>query len=145
MVRIIQPLLSESEAAALAKVLEYLETEREDFLAADPEDRARHIYQHVLTLGQLLQRPRFDLGRIMLTPGADEALKSSGQEAWKFLARHASGDWGEVPPEDWEENELSLMRELRLLSAYRTGKGERLWVITEADRSVTTLLLPEEY
>ncbi len=62
-----------------------------------------------------------------------------------FLARHEQGDWGEVCNEDKQENEYSVTKRLRILSAYRTSKDVKLWVITEADRSVTTILLPNEY
>lgn len=62
-----------------------------------------------------------------------------------YLARHASRDWGDVPPEDWEENEFSIERELRVLSAYTLRNGTKILIITEADRSVTTILLPSEY
>jgi hypothetical protein len=145
MVRIIQPLLSEAQHRALERVIEYLESERQDFLAAEPHERTLHIYQDILTLRTITRPTRFDLGRFAQTPGAADALERAGQEPSDFLARHAAGDWGEVTPDDWEENEFSVTRELRILSAYRTRKGERIWVITEADRSFTTLLLPEEY
>ncbi len=62
----------------------------------------------------------------------------------KLLERHQSGDWGEAPAEDARENEFSVKHGFRVLSSYRVA-GERLWVITEADRSATTLLLPDEY
>jgi hypothetical protein len=62
-----------------------------------------------------------------------------------FLARHAIGDWGELEPTDVAENKYSLIHGFRLLSSYQTDAGEKLWIITEADRSATTLLLPEEY
>lgn len=88
---------------------------------------------------------RFPLGQVVATSGVLEALREANQSPLEFLARHVRGDWGDVCPEDSMENELSLENGFRLLSAYRTLKGERLWVITEADRSVTTLLLPEEY
>jgi hypothetical protein len=71
----------------------------------------------------------------------EEALESP----LGFLARHASRDWGEVPPEDWEENEFSINNELRVLSAYSLRNGTKIWIITEADRSATTILLPSEY
>jgi hypothetical protein len=61
------------------------------------------------------------------------------------LSRHAIGDWGELEPADVAENEYSVAHGLRLLSSYRTDVGERLWINTEADRSATTLFLPEEY
>jgi hypothetical protein len=89
--------------------------------------------------------PKFSLGQIVATPGALRAFAESREEPFSFLYRHASGDWGELDAEDQKENELSLSEGFRLLSAYRLKTGERLWIITEADRSVTTLLLPEEY
>jgi hypothetical protein len=88
---------------------------------------------------------RFPLGETFMTPGAEEALQIAGQTAIEFLRRHISGDWGELSEDDVEANELSLTKECRLLSAYRTVKGERIWIITEADRSATTILLPSEY
>jgi hypothetical protein len=89
--------------------------------------------------------PRFPLGRVVATPGALRALDESGESAFDFLYRHASGDWGELDEEDKRENELSLAHGFRVLSAYRLRSDEKLWIITEADRSVTTLLLPEDY
>ncbi len=89
--------------------------------------------------------PRFGLGRLVMTIGAREALDESGEPPFKFIARHVSGDWGELEPEDKAENELSIREGFRILSHYRTSKGVRLYVITEADRRATTLLLPEEY
>jgi hypothetical protein len=89
---------------------------------------------------------RFTLGQTFITPGAEEALQIAGQTAIEFLRRHMSCDWGsELSDEDVQENELSLKEGFRLLSAYRTGKGQKLWIITEADRSATTVLLPSEY
>lgn len=85
------------------------------------------------------------LGVTVATPGALEALKEADESPWEFFNRHATGDWGEISPEDREENELSLKEGLRVLSAYTLSTGVKLWVITEADRSVTTILLPEEY
>ena len=88
---------------------------------------------------------RFALGQTFITPGAEEALQIAGQTATEFLRRHMSGDWGELSDEDVKENEFSLKEGLRLLSAYQTGKGQKLWIITVADRSATTILLPSEY
>jgi hypothetical protein len=88
---------------------------------------------------------RFTLGQIVATPGAIRSLNESGQSPFEFLRRHVSGDWGELDDDDKRENELSLREGFRLLSAYRLTTGVKLWIITEADRSVTTLLLPEEY
>jgi hypothetical protein len=88
---------------------------------------------------------RFVLGQTFITPGAEEAIQIAGQTAIEFLRRHMSCDWGEVSEEDAQENEFSLKEGFRLLSAYQTGKGQQLWIITEADRSATTVLLPSEY
>ena len=85
------------------------------------------------------------LGRLYATPGAIEALERSGQSPLEFLVRHGRGDWGEVCAEDWRLNDESRTNGTRILSAYRTKSGDRIWVITEADRSATTVLLPEEY
>lgn len=89
--------------------------------------------------------PRFSLGQVVATPGALRALEISGESPLEFLRRHVTGDWGELDEDDRRENELSLREGFRLLSSYRLRSGEKLWIITEADRSVTTLLLPEEY
>lgn len=88
---------------------------------------------------------RFALGQTYITPGAEEALMIAGQTGIEFLRRHISNDWGELSDDDVRENELSLKEGFRLLSAYRTAKGQKLWIITEADRSATTILLPDEY
>ena len=87
----------------------------------------------------------FPLGRIVATPSALRALERANQSAAIFLTRHAARDWGELDREDSRENEYSLAHGFRLLSSYTTAAGEKLWIITEADRSATTLLLPEEY
>jgi hypothetical protein len=88
---------------------------------------------------------KFRLGQLLATPGALQAIEESGQAPGDFLSRHLAGDWGQVCPEDWRLNDQALKDGSRLLSAYQTARGVKLWVITEADRSVTTLLLPEEY
>jgi hypothetical protein len=122
-------------------------------------DRARQIYERdpnprslaVLETGlailvQELHRPgKFELGQLVMTPGADEAMREAQHVPPEFLLRHKHGDWGDLPPEDIQENERALRLGSRLFSAYRTRTEDRLWVITEWDRSVTTLLLPEEY
>ncbi len=88
---------------------------------------------------------RFELGRLVATPGALEAMEEAGQMAREFLARHIAGDWGDLSEDDKRENDFSATRRLRILSAYHTRRGVKLWIITEADRSATTILLPEEY
>ena len=94
---------------------------------------------------QISKQPAFELGQIVATPGALAALKKAGQQPGEFLTRHVNREWGDIPDEDRKENEYSLEHGFRLLSAYKTNAGDRLWLITEADRSVTTSLLPEEY
>lgn len=89
------------------------------------------------------ESPRFPLGRLLITPGARQRLNPDDVHA--CIERHAAGDWGECSPVDREENEYSLTRHLRLLSVYRDRDGTKFWVITEADRSATTVLLPEDY
>ena len=84
------------------------------------------------------------LGRIVATPGALEILTEAGEDLRLLLARHASGDWGDLDAHDRRENQRSLKHSWRVLSSYPVG-GNTVWVITEADRSVTTVLLPEEY
>ncbi len=90
-------------------------------------------------------KPLFPLGQVVATPAALSAIEKAGQQPEEFLARHVSGDWGELNKHDVAENELSLQHGLRLLSAYHTSAGEKLWIITEADRASTCILLPEEY
>jgi hypothetical protein len=87
----------------------------------------------------------FRLGQIVATPGALQALERAGETPQKFLERHVCGDWGDLDEEDRQENALSLEHSFRLLSAYQTTAGEKLWVITEANRTLTTILLPAEY
>jgi hypothetical protein len=89
--------------------------------------------------------PLFALGVIVATPGALAALDEHATNASTLLSRHQSGDWGDVPPEDARENNMSVVSGFRILSSYAIGDDTRIWIITEADRSVTTLLLPEEY
>jgi hypothetical protein len=88
---------------------------------------------------------RFPLGRIVATPGALAALEEAGEIPDTFLKRHVTGDWGEVDEHDRQENEFSVAHGFRLLSAYTVTNGTKLWIITEADRSATTILLPSEY
>lgn len=94
---------------------------------------------------ETVEKRKFSLGRVVATPGVLSALEECKGNATAYIGRHQSGDWGDVPPEDAEENELSLKSGFRLLSSYKLGDGTKIWIITEADRSVTTLLLPEEY
>ncbi len=86
----------------------------------------------------------FPLGRVVATPRALKLLSEAGEGPFDYLARHSSGDWGELCAFDRRQNEIALREGLRIFSSYDTPAG-RCWVITEADRSVTTILLPEEY
>lgn len=88
---------------------------------------------------------RFPLGRTVATPGALEALIGARETPLPYLMRHVAGDWGELDQDDKAENESAIENGLRILSAYRLSDGTKIWVITEADRSATTILLPEEY
>jgi hypothetical protein len=97
------------------------------------------------TANTTVSTARFPLGQTVITRGALDALNEARQSALEFFLRHQSGDWGEVCDEDKRENEFSLAHGFRLLSAYRTKAGAKLWALTEADRSATTILLPSEY
>jgi hypothetical protein len=85
----------------------------------------------------------FPLGQVVATPGALEALAQAGQTAEEFLVRHVTGDWGDLDAQDVQENQAALARGGRLLSAYHLRDGTKLWLISEWDRSVTTVLLPQ--
>ncbi len=86
---------------------------------------------------------RFLLGQVVITPGALQVLPA--REVWESMQRHVRGDWGDVCEGDWALNDEALTQEGRLQSWYRTRQGTRFWIITEWDRSLTTVLLPEEY
>lgn len=89
-------------------------------------------------------RPLFPTGVQMITPGALEALESAGVKPANLITRHVSGDFGDLCPEDIEENLKAIEKGWRVFSAYQIGK-ERVWVITEATRDLTTILLASEY
>jgi hypothetical protein len=89
-------------------------------------------------------RAQLPLGRVVATPGALKVLKKTGEQPFDCLARHATGDWGELCAFDRRQNEIALRDGYRILSSYDAPAGT-VWIITEADRSITTILLPEEY
>ncbi|WP_028208842.1 SH3 domain-containing protein [Paraburkholderia nodosa] len=90
--------------------------------------------------------PRFPMRHPVITPAAQAALDAAGIEGVLLLARHIHGDWGDLSTEDLATNELALLTGKRLLSSYNLPDGQsKVWIITEADRAVTTILLPEEY
>jgi len=91
------------------------------------------------------RRPRFRMGQPVLTLAAQSALEQIGVSPTALLARHLHGDWGELDAADIPSNELARLIHRRLLSSYVIPGGGRVWIITEADRSVTTILLPGDY
>lgn len=86
---------------------------------------------------------KFHLGRLLATPSALQSIPTD--EMLAALRRHTVGDWGQMTGHDWEANELALTDRSRLFSVYRSTQGVKFWIITEADRSATTVLLPEDY
>ena len=86
----------------------------------------------------------FQLGAVVMTQGAKRLMEELELDPAHYLARHVTGDWGDLSADDKKENDYSVTRSLRIFSAYGTG-GSKLWIITEADRSVTTILRPDEY
>jgi hypothetical protein len=96
-------------------------------------------------MSQMVIQPLFSLGQVVSTPGALEALETAGQGPEEFLERHRFGDWGELDPHDRNVNDQAVKHGGRVFSAYQTSDGVKMWVITEADRSTTTFLLPSEY
>lgn len=87
----------------------------------------------------------FELGTTVATPGALAALEQVGTEPVELIARHLSGDWGEIDEHDKRVNQEALASGGRLFSAYTLVDGTRIWVITESDRSITTILMPSDY
>lgn len=92
-----------------------------------------------------VQTLRFPLGQLVATPGALEAIEEAGQSPREFLRCHAQLEQGCLSDADHQENLFSVDKPLRIFSSFKTKKDCKLWVITEADRSATTILLPEEY
>jgi hypothetical protein len=89
--------------------------------------------------------PKFELGQVVQTAGAMQAAQNTGELFGQYLRRHIMGDWGECCADDVKENEWSLENGERLMSVYLMSDKTKIWVITERDRSVTTILLPSEY
>lgn len=90
-------------------------------------------------------KPRFQLGATLVTPAAMAALEAAKVPEVLLLARHLHGDWGELSEEDRLQNELAVRLGLRILSSYLLPTGRKVWIITEADRSATKILLPDDY
>ena len=126
--------------------LRAFEVARDAYLA-DPTPANRSLVQRLgeILTEELMRPGRFELGQIVGTPGALAAMEQADHIPPEFLLSHKHGDWGELDEADRRENEHALAHGSRLFSAYSTRRAERLWVITERDRSITTLVLPEEY
>ena len=90
-------------------------------------------------------KPLFETGQILGTPGVIDAFRRNNEEFSVYLERHTSGDYGTIEEEDKKENEISIKKGFRILSSYTLKDGAKFWIITEADRTVTTFLLPDEY
>src|SRR5258708_7103659 len=95
-------------------------------------------------------QPRFQPGKLLATPAAFDVIHNSGQAPADFMERHLRGDWGDLSDDDRQANELALSDGSRILSAYKTAKGVKIWIITEAadeegHRCAPTILLPAEY
>ncbi|WP_367848907.1 type I restriction endonuclease subunit M [Rhodoferax sp. WC2427] len=126
-------------------------------MSIDPQPTTSHPTARTTVI--YTNSARFGVGQIVATPGALELLQQTGFSAAALCSRHIHGDWGDICEEDRGENEFAITRRLRLMSVYRLVDASRLaltprdkrgalptvWVITEADRSVTTLLLPGDY
>lgn len=167
MVKRMKP-MNERVMQALVELLEYADydgggCEMESYLEslAKGEDVSGHVVQAMQILRDYVAdrkiEARFSLGSLFATPGALEALEEARQNTrdWKnapaetapeLFARHECGDWGDLDEADKKENELSIKEGFRILSAYKLkATGQKLWVITEADRSMTTIMRPDEY
>lgn len=133
------------------EVLTYVNRSDLDFLSAEVDGPVMwDTTFEACPLSEVITREQgrgrlFPTGQLVATPGALEAFSRNHQHPTSFLRRHVRGDWGELDAEDIQENDYSLSQGLRLLSAYSLTDGTRIWIITEANRSVTTILLPEEY
>ena len=90
-------------------------------------------------------KPLFRTGQFLATRGALSECGEQHVDIFTLLVRHATGDWGNVPPEDAKANAMAVYSGARIISSYPLPRGGNVWLITEADRSTTTLLLPEEY
>ncbi|MEF9416838.1 hypothetical protein ABXT21_12235 [Ralstonia sp. SM1864_UCD524_TZ4] len=89
--------------------------------------------------------PRLPLGHLVATPAACAAMQEASVSVFKLLNRHARGDWGELSEEDHQQNNLAAIAGQRVLSSYLLPTGRKVWIITEWDRSMTTVLLPDDY
>lgn len=89
--------------------------------------------------------PRLSLGKVLITRSAEAAIEAAHAEGVSLLHRHLHGDWGDVTQKDWLQNELALLLDLRVWSSYRLSTGKTIWFITEANRSITHILLADNH
>lgn len=87
--------------------------------------------------------PRLSLGKVIITQAAEAAIKEAKEEGVPLLYRHLHGDWGDIPEQDWLQNELAILLNLRAWSSYRLSTGKMIWIITAANRSITTILIAD--
>lgn len=90
-------------------------------------------------------KPMSEHGALIISPGVDALMKAERLDPFHYFGRHILGNWGDICDEDRQLNEDALIFGYRLMSVYDIEPGLKLWIITEADRSATTILLPEEY
>lgn len=125
--------------------------ERRETERSGPEDREdvtdlNDLSGRKMASAEVQRSVNLPLGQVLITPGAIEALAAEKASPRLFLARHQRGDWGEMDAGDWSANDQALYQEERILSSYVLPEtARRLWIITEWDRSATTILLPSEY
>jgi len=94
----------------------------------------------------IAEKGELTLGRVVATPGAIGALERNNQSHMEFIGRHRKGDWGDIPDDDKKLNDSAMENnDERVLSSYQLKDGTKIWIVTEWDRSVTTILLPDEY
>ena len=99
-----------------------------------------------MVVAPLVSHPaRFQAGQLLMTAAVSALVNEGTVDPWPYLTRHLHGDWGDIGPEDARSNDAALREGDRLFSAYQVAPELRLWIITECDRSATTLLLPEDY
>jgi hypothetical protein len=99
----------------------------------------------VVMLLVIAAKPLFLLGQVIITSGANALMREGKLDANQLINRHISGDWGDMCEDDIESNNDAVTHGDRIMSSYLTSSSQKVWIITEYDRSVTTILLPDEY
>jgi len=140
--------LGETINKSLRHIKNHIQERRNGYSSAFPNERTlslnhqlRDFYEPSPSHNAML----FPLGDLVATPGALRVLEECAVLPIRLIARHSRGDWGDVPTEDVRSNTEALILGSRLLSSYTIANGLKIWLITEADRSTTTILLPSEY